>query len=274
MGKLVFKIPTKKTPDLAISVSEIISRYLYGVPLCNHQGQDITNSDIENKIKVAQSQVENMLYIKLKEQIIRESSNFVREEWNQYGYVQTSYNVKEPLLLEGYYNQIKQIAYPTGWLNVRREVSSVDTDKEVLFRTIHIVPSGSTGNPQVQGVTYNGATPFAMFMGLQWIPNYWYSTYITGFKRVPDEIVDFIGKLVAIQLLVPLGEVYKGVGMSSYSISLDGLSQSTSMIKSGEYGVYGSRIKSFTNELFGSDGKGGTLEYLKGKYRGFNFNTV
>jgi hypothetical protein len=53
---------------------------------------------------------------------------------------------------------------------------------------------------------------------------------------------------------------------------LDGLSQSTSLLKSGEYGIYGARIKQYSMDLFDKDGKGGLIADLKAVYKGFTMN--
>jgi hypothetical protein len=269
MGKLHFNIPYNVNTDLIISPSEVIEKYLFGIPICDSKGKQLSQNIISDRIIDAQELIESLLYIKFKEQIIRETSNFMFQEWNSWSFVKTSYNVKKALQLEGYYNQVKQIGYPSNWLNVRYESSSQTVDNDVIFRQIHVIPSGSTGNPSSQGVTFNGVVPFANMLGLKYIPNYWVSTYITGFSVVPKQLVSTVGKLVAIQLLAMLGDTYNNVGMSSYSISLDGLSQNTSLLKSTESGIYGSRIKQYMTDLFG-DGKtfAGSIDGLKAKYRG------
>lgn len=274
MGTLLFEIQNYDTPELVINPDELVGQYLFGIPICNTQGKELSYDMIKQKILNAQASLESLLYIKLTEQLIHESSNFNRIEWENWGYVKTSYPVKVPLALEGYYNQIKQIGYPNQWLNSRKEQSSLHgSDESVYFRQIHIIPSGTTGNAELNGVVYNGSTPFTLFLGTRYIPNYWRTTYVTGFDRIPRELIDAVAKITAIQLLAILGDIYLGIGMNSYSISLDGLSQSTSLLKSNEYGVYGSRIKQYSNDLFG-DGKldQGTIGALKAKYRGITFD--
>ena len=273
MGSLEFQIKYNESVGLVISPEELIQQYLYGVPICGVQGQELTDGLISSKIVIAQKTVENLLYIKLTEQMIHESQDFNRDHWRGWGYVKTSYPVKFALAMEGYYNNIKQISYPYNWLNSRKEQSSLTGNSESIYlRQIHMIPSGTTGNAESGGITYNGATPFALFQGLHYIPNYWRTTYVTGFDKMPKDILDYVSKLAAIQLLSFLGEIYLGIGMNSYSISLDGLSQSTSLLKSAENGVFGARIKQFMNDMFGQDGKGGTTATLKAKYKGITFD--
>lgn len=273
MGSLKFEIKYNKTVELIISPEEVIRQYLYGIPLCDNQGNDLTDDFVSNKVLIAQKTVENLLFIKLNEQMIHESQDFNREHWGNWGYVKTSFPVKRALAMEGYYNNIKQISYPWNWLNSRKEQSSISGSSESIYlRQIHMIPSGTTGNAESGGITYNGATPFLLFQGINHIPNYWRTTYVTGFDKIPRDIMDYVSKLAAIQLLAFLGEIYLGIGMNNYSISLDGLSQSTSLLKSAENGVFGARIKQFMVDMFGQDGKGGTTASLKAKYKGLIFD--
>ncbi len=273
--KLNFNISYLTNPTLVLNPQELIDLYMYGVPLCNNKNQELSQDTIAQKIKSTQEWVEGILYLRFNEQIIRENIPFTRTEWNTWGHIKTTFLVKKALQLDGFYNQIKQIGYPAEWLNIRIEQSSLEFDKATLYRQIHIVPSGTTGNATSSGIVYNGVTPFALWLGLSYIPSYWVASYVTGFQKVPMELIDIVGKLAAIQLLTQLGDTYLGVGMSSYSISLDGLSQNTSLIKSGEYGIYGARIKQFMNDIFG-DGKTnpGQLDALKAKYRMINFDVA
>jgi hypothetical protein len=67
--KLNFDISYDTTPKLVINPSEVLKNYLFGVPICNSLGQELTSDMIEKRIIVAQQWVEGILYIKLFEQI-------------------------------------------------------------------------------------------------------------------------------------------------------------------------------------------------------------
>ena len=271
MSKIESNI-SQKQPELVISPYELMNEYLYGIPVCNQNGVKLTNKTITNKILIAQESIENTLFVKFNEQIINETSDFRKTEFDRWGFVKTSYPVKKPLALDGYYNQIQQIGYQMEWLTSRKEQSSLNGDKESVYsRQIHLVPSGTTGNATSNGIVYNGVMPFALFLGIGYIPDYWHSTYLTGFDKIPYALIDVIAKLSAIQLLAMLGDIYMGIGMSSYSISLDGLSQNTSLLKNSDNGVYSSRIKQFYSDLFGKDG---LIDELKAKYKGINFDVL
>ncbi len=261
-------MPYQTTPELVISPEEITKFYLFGIPLCNADGRELDNEFMRQKILNSQKFLEGLLFIKLTEQFIHETSDFNRQEWSSWGFVKTTFPVKIPCALEGRYNQVNQITYPGNWLCSRKEDSSLSgNDDSVYYRQISLVASG-TGATSIEGVVYNGSTPFYSGMGFDNIPNYWHTTYLTGFDKVPRDIIDAIGKLTAAQILVQLGDTYMGIGTNNYSVSLDGLSQSISLLKSGDFGVFGSRIKAFGMDLFGPDGNGGTIANLKAKYKG------
>lgn len=269
MNRLTFNMPYNSNAELVINSDELMGQYLFGIPVCNAEGRELTTQIIKQKILNAQAQIETALQIKLIDQIITESSDFRKSEFNKWGYVKVSFPVKKALGMDGWYNQIKQVSYNPEWLTSRKDQSSATgSDDAIYFRQIHLVPSGTTGNATNHGIVYNGVMPFALFLGMDYIPNYWHASYVTGFDKIPHELIEAVSKLAAVQLLAVLGDIYLGVGMSNYSISLDGLSQSTSLIKSGEYGIYGSRIKQYTTDLFGTDGKGGIMESLKSRYKG------
>lgn len=271
--KITLQSKFNKEEQLVINPEELIERYFFGIPICTQDGRELSYDTIKTYILSAQREIENLLYIKLFSQIIRESSNYILEEWSSWNYVKTSYQIKTPLQLEGRFNNAAQIVYPSAWLSVRQETSSVDKDRGTLFRNMYVVPSGTTGNPVVNGITYNGVVPFVGLLGYRYTPNYWFATYETGFEVVPIEIIDIIGKLASLPLLSILGDIYLGIGMNSYSISLDGLSQSTSLLKSAESGIFGARIKQYYRDMFGDQMKTkGSLDMLKAKYVGFNFD--
>jgi hypothetical protein len=272
MPKVTYTISLKDDETLLINSSELLDNYFYGIPICNDGGQQLSNDTIKQKIGVAQRTIENLLGIKFTKQLIRETTNFITEEWGVWNFVKARFNVRKAMALEGYYNQTLQLSYPKDWLSIRQESSSLEVDRDVTFKNIFVVPSGNTNTPTVQGVTFNSLAPYVMSTGF--IPNYWFVTYFTGFEKVPEEIIDVIGKLAAIQLFAILGDVYLGVGMSSSSISLDGLSQSTSLLKSNQSGIYGARIRQYAMDLFGENGRGGLIDSLKGIHKGINWDVL
>ena len=81
------------------------------------------------------------------------------------------------------------------------------------------------------------------------MPNYWKMKYVSGFDLVPPDLIEAIGKMAAICIFHPLGDLILGAGIASASLSLDGLSQSVSTTSSATNAGYGSRILGYTNDL-------------------------
>ena len=73
-------------------------------------------------------------------------------------------------------------------------------------------------------------------------PNYWHAKYLTGFKKIPNDLLNVLGMLASINVLNIAGDIILGAGIASYSLSLDGLSQSISSTSSATNSGYGARI--------------------------------
>ena len=85
--------------------------------------------------------------------------------------------------------------------------------------------------------------------------------YVTGWDEIPADLLNFIAKAAALNVLAVIGDVLYGVGMSSVSISLDGVSQNTPLTRSAQGGLFGGRIKLYLDEL------NQQLPNLKNQYR-------
>lgn len=248
----IYKVNEK---GLIFSPNELKSLFLYGIPLTDRSGTEISDLTIETYIKSAQKQIEGYLSLKLDKQIIEERIPFHREVFMNYNYLQTSYPARKAFRMQGWLAQLKQVEYPKEWL-VTRET----TDNETYHRRIHLIPVGSTTG---QVLTFNGLMPYIGMNGRAFIPEYWKIAYSTGFDRIPENIVTVIGKLASIFILQTIGDLILGPGISSTSLSVDGLSQSVSSTKSASNSAFGARIQQYGKDLERE------LPALKDIYSGF-----
>lgn len=249
-----------KNSELAISPQELKRNYLYGItidsPFANRINLNFSNEDIEFHIRAAQKEIENYLAIKLKRQIYSESLQFDNDEWKTWGFIKTTYMVVCPLRLEGFLNTTKQATYPSEWLSSKKE-----SGDELYHRSIYLVPAGNTG-AITNSVIFAGLLPNLGYINAGKIPNYWTPTYVTGFNKIPFDVMQAIGQLAAISMLYIAGANILGFpGLSSQSLSVDGLSQSLST----QMNAYGARIKGMSDELIRK------MPNLRDTYRGFNF---
>lgn len=260
-------IPWKQlggSDSLAISPSEFKEDWLYGIPLCNPYNNQVLSEEVyKNKILASQNMIENELGIKIVQQTIVEQKDFVREEFANWGFIKTSWQILHPCELKGRLNQREIINYPSDWLNIRRSNANDNTS----FKELYIIPNGQSAIN-----FYQLSTTFPAlfnFYGARILPNYWQIKYVTGFKNTPMELIQLVGLATAIQIL-PLLEMSVGggnplaYGLASQSVSLDGLSQSTSRMGGGN--IFQSRMTLYKEQLKSS------LQAMKGIYGGIKFD--
>jgi hypothetical protein len=204
-------------------------------------GTQMSSETIQRYLSTAISQLERYLDIKITKQIINETKDFYYNDWIQWNCVRTTFSVNAPFELAGVVGNVKQIIYPKDWISTRKS-----SDGQ-YYRGMFIIAGSSTS--QSQPVMISGSLAYLPFNTASFIPNYWHVTYVTGFDVIPAEIVDVLGKFASINVLAVLGDSTYKPGISSSSISIDGLSQSTSSIVSGQGGIYAGRIKQYQDEL-------------------------
>lgn len=260
MPKISLEIKYNKNRDLILSPEEIREIYMWGVQTRDQNGNEIPDSVVEFYIKAAQDEISHYLNLKLKKQVIEESLDFSGNDWRKWGYIKCTYPVRCPLKLEGYLNTIKQITYPVEWLSTRK----INNEPELYHRNLYIVPAG-TGVATSNAVAYSGIIPQLGLVDARSIPNYWTVRYVTGFDEVPKDIVNVIGKMAAINVFHISGDLILGAGIASFSLGLDGLSQSISSTSSATNAGYGARIIGYGNDIKRQ------LPQLRDYYRGFSF---
>lgn len=250
--------------SLVFSVSEYKEQFLWGIPLCNPiTNQNISDDVFRQKLLSAQHFLEEYLGIKLFKQVVEENKDFVREEFYSWGFIKTSWQINEPLLLQGCLNNQVSLTYPKEWLSVKQSSTGM------RFPQLYIVPNGQNNS----AVSFLGSSYSQYFslQGTRIIPNYWKIKYCTGFDKIPPDLISIIGKLAAIEILpvieMSVGGVGAGMfGLSSQSLSLDGISQSVSKSNGGN--IFQSRLKQYGEELLKD------LPRLRSIYVGIRFDVM
>ena len=267
MPSLKLTIQYGKNSGAVLSATELREKYLFGIPVCTTDGRKMSASSIQNQITTAQKRIENLFSVKLNKQVIEESRDFIREQFNAWGYVRAMYPVAYIDAMKGYINEACQVIYPHEWLVIKR-LESVAT-----YRNIHLIPNSSSphGARMTQNsVIYNGISPHLGWFGQTYIPNYWRIKYVTGWDadEIPEDLLDMICKFAAINVLAAIGNYLYGVGLSNISVSLDGVSQSTPLTRGGKYGMFGDRIQLYMVDI------NSMMDTLKYNYRGITFETL
>lgn len=248
-----------------LSSEEERALYFYGITIQDRSGQALPNSTYTHFVKAATQEVEKYLGIKVQKQIISETLDFYLDEFKNWGYIQTTYPVVKPFKTTGFLGSVRQLDYPQGWLTCR-----TSSDKETYYRRIFIVPTQSSEvTTQGASILYSGVLPYTSLTSFSHIPNYWHVEYCTGFDTVPRDLLDVIGKLAAIGIFNIAGDIALGqAALASYSLSIDGLSQSISTTNSATNAAFGARIINYQKEIKDS------LSKLRSYYKGVNISSM
>lgn len=262
---MILKTSYSVKPRTIISISEFLKMYLFGVNIIDDQGRDLLEDSeiVEQYLLSAQQEVENVLNIKLVPQIVEEQKDFHRDDFTRWGYIRTTYPVVEPISMEGFIGEVKQITYPPEWISARKT-----SDKLGYRRSFNVVPNTPDKGATITNSAYYGHIPQASFWGNYQIPNYWMLKYWTGFEQCPADILAFVGKLASIGLFHVAGDLILGAGIANQSIGIDGLSQSISTTSSATNAGYGARIEGYLRDMREA------LPVLISTYRGILFTVA
>jgi hypothetical protein len=233
--------------DLIVSPAEMQMLYFYGVTILDRSGQALSKEAWKHYVKASQEAWEHEFGIKFVKQIIEETVDFNRDEYRNWGYLEVTYPVVRPFRTTGMLGNVRQLDYPEGWLSSKRT-----TEGAGFWRRIFVVPAQTT-EPTTGGgnsILYSGVLPWTSMTSFKFIPNYWSCVYCTGFDRVPRDLLDIVGKSAAISIFDIAGDIALGqAALASYSLSIDGLSQSIGTTNSATNAAFGARIINYQKEI-------------------------
>ena|ERR1700748_279166 len=257
-----YDIKIAKNEGLVISPSELFQQYLYGVGSVQNTAlvNNFPMQSLKTYILNAQDYLEDLLSLRLQKQEFTETTNFSMSDFQQWGFIQLSYPVTKPVSLFGFINNVRQISYPDTWMSARQTA-----DGKGYYRRIYIVPGGGSKSPQTNSVVYSGVTPNLGYMGFDSIPDYWRTTYQTGFDKYPPNIMQVVSKIAALPALAILGDFVLGPGISGKTLSIDGLSQGITSNITPKNSAYGARMLELLRGIKEE------IETLKSVYVGYKF---
>lgn len=264
MGSLTLSIQYQKNLGTVFNSTELKTLFFSGVELRDQLGNPVPDETIDFAIESAQKEIQDLLSIKLKRMAYQEDRDFVHDDWIKWGYAPTTYPAVNALSVQGFLNTTLQIDYPTQWLKTK----SQSPDEDLFHRSINLVPIAGASSQLAGNAVYVGISPYVGYFGSRMIPNYWRLKYITGFLKVPKDILNAIGKRASIDLFIALGDTILGVGTANKSISMDGLSQSLGTTASAMYSLFSARINQYEKDLTRS------IPLLKSRYTGISFGVL
>ncbi len=236
-------------PSLGLlSVSDLKTRYLFGLPLSDRRGNPLPDSFFAFYIQAATSALERDLDITLAPTVVEnEQLHFKRPMGDAKPFVLYTHRVPiqsvQALRLKlPYATQAQNI--PAEWLTVAQDYGSIYLYPRASFSQF-ILPMGG----------------YAWSYGPQddFLPNAWQVDYVAGFPRgrVPPDLLDALGMMAALSPLAVMGDLVLPPGIGSTSLGIDGLSQSIS----GK-GGYADRINTYLQALASA------ASALRMRYRG------
>lgn len=260
MPTITYNIKYSKNEGLVISAEEVTALYLYGISTRSRDGAEISNDTIKMNIMAAQQEIEHYLEIRFAKKFIEQTESYFKDDyWNNFPIIKTKLPINTPLSLIGMLNGVEQIKYPKSWLNTKKD------SEGNYYKKLHIIPTGSTTSRGSTDIILTGITAYLGLTSYGQIPNYFTVQYLTGYdyEYLPMDLVNIVGKMVSISMFNVLGDITLGSpGLTSISLGLDGLSQSTSV---GQGGAFSGRIKQYTAEI------NETLKKVKSIYKTINF---
>ncbi len=266
MPTISYKIKYKKNEGSVFSPSELLTLFVYAIPTAAKDGTDLPLESVRFQLQAAQKEIEDYLQIKFNNYLQDETLGYYSKDYyGKFPYFQTKFPVKKVYSLVGLLGMAEQIVYPMAWCK-----SSRDSDGN-FAKQFSLVPTGY--GQGVQGNADVILTGVMRDIGLRsfgQIPDYWNCQYATGYdyNNSPAVLVNIVGKLTTIGVLTILGNMLNGMGVTSSSLSIDGLSQSISTPRSSNSHLFSAVTNQYTKEVVD------TLKRVKMKYAGFNIASM
>jgi hypothetical protein len=235
MPTLVLDVTVNKNTTL-YSAQDIRESDFYGIALNAPNTPDMTDDVIERYIDSAVNYFENELSIKIMKQVVTETADYDSSAMAQWGFLRVKNPIASVILIKGGVN-FNKFDIPPSWY-----VTKVASRPEARLRNIHFVPIDSF-------LTYLISGSFLIGYYSKDIPNFWEITYCTGFDVVPEYLMYAISMVGMLRLFNIFGDIVLGAGLASFSLSLDGLSQSLATTNSSTNAGFGARVLNYTKEL-------------------------
>lgn len=264
MPRVELKVKVTTDARVLISPQEFFAKYSFGISPGTQDGATWDDSYIASIIRDAQRMIEDHLDTRIPLQCIEETFDYNREDYQSWGYTPTTFPVRKGFQMEARINDSPQIIIPSEWIVTKR-------NSDLIYQRAFTFIPNTTGATSGQGFAlFVGLTPHIGILGSKTIPQYWHVKYATGWRpaETPRNILDFIGLVSAIGIYIQLGDVALGAGLSSKSISIDGLSTSLSTTQSATSSGFGARLIELRKTYKDS------LDLLERMYRGINLTVL
>ena len=170
---------------------------------------------------------------------------------NQWLHIETPFpGLLQVQRLSGFMNQTKVTDIDQAWIKPQEQSGKID-----------LVPS----NAAILNWYLYGPGLWTIFFNYLAVPGFWSFVLIAGLRELPDSVRDYIGLRAAIPLLNQASLARYPAGVTGYSITRDGVSESRTVMP----GIYAEQIQQY-EMMMGRNEKGQDqmLMDLRDEFRG------
>jgi len=218
----------------------IIGDYLFGIPLVDEDGNELSPMIVESWIQRATAALETELMIKIAPTEITETHDYYIDEYASFCYLQLyQFPVISVESLVASYAGQDVMTFPQDWIRVYKNTGQ-----------LQLVPTTGSLSQVLLGQGSGVLLPL-ITNRLSHMPHLFNVSYTAGFEanQVPADICDIICMKACIGLLNILGDILLGAGIASQSVSIDGLSESITTTQSAENSAYSARIRQYERQI-------------------------
>lgn len=186
--------------------------------------------------------------------------DYHREDFNAFAYLQTNYR---PILqvsdLTLYYNNQTILSVPDEWIKVTNRTGQIQVSPSVLMQGLN-----TTINPTIYPIINSpyGMTP-SPYQETEFAPQMLGVTYVTGMMprtgraginydwMIQPDMLGYIAKLAAIEILERWGRAVISPGIASYDVHVDGIGTQVNTTMSAENSASAGEIRNLQSDMQG-----------------------
>ena len=221
-------------------------------------GKEYPDSFYDQIIERSVSRAEKIFDVAILPRLQVDRLDYHRNDFNAFAFLQASYrpilHVEDVLM---YYNNQDIMHVPNEWLKVTNRSGQLQVSPSVLMQGLN-----TTINPTIYPIlkTPYGMTP-SPYEQAEYAPQMLGITYVAGmmppegkhgvyrdYEMQPD-MVAYIAKLAAVEVLERYGRSIIGPGIASYSVSIDGISTSEDTTQSSTMAGTSAEIKNLMEDM-------------------------
>lgn len=235
----------------------MIKKYMFGLRIVDpNTKQELDDSVYEHLIDTKIPYAEQQLGIAILPRIVaNERHDYYANDFMHYNYIQT---YERPILqvnsVEMMYNNQRLEKFPTSWLKVYTRTGEIEVNPAVIVGDSSVMNGGEAYMNGTQAISSAPLWGLPGIASTDVVPQALQYTYVAGMLpptrrgvtrdwEVPLDLVQLIAKYVLRELLEIWGDLIIGAGIAGESLSVDGISESTTTTQSAMYTGGAARIK-------------------------------